>query len=109
MTESSASSHAALSSRRTAKEQRRPELEGMTVREFRHEALYHQRLPCAQPPASTHTGPFFSKPCRWAAQEARAARMYRKTLIWAVERWRMRGPDSTVSALPGGPKSLSSP
>lgn len=38
--------------------------------------------PAAQAPAPcTHTGPFFSKPCRWAAQEARAARMYRKTLI----------------------------
>lgn len=46
--------------------------------------------PCGLPHAThplpgahtlTHTGPFFSKPCRRAAQEARAARMYRKTLI----------------------------
>lgn len=47
----------------------------------------------------THTGPFFSKPCRWAAQEARAARMYRKTLIWVRQRG-VRRPEGTDSFWP---------
>lgn len=59
---------------------------GQGLCESCHDSLHGQHPPRAQPPASTHTGPFFSKPCRWAAQEARADRMYRKTLIWAVER-----------------------
>lgn len=88
LTDSSASSHVALSSRRTAKEGRRPELERRGC-EPGPEApcTTASPLPTAQAlTPHTHTGPFFSKPCRWAAQEARAARMYRKTLIWRGRR-----------------------
>lgn len=59
-------------------------------------------LPTARAPTPcTHTGPFFSKPCRWAAQEARAAKMYRKTLIYQG-RGIIRGQTASTPAH-GGP------